>query len=162
MLEWASNRNAHMKFQVRYLMERLVKRFGVDKMMTVTPEPHQRLLTHMRKTKERERRHVERRLAEKDARAQRGWDEGGSGSSRRHDEYESLLEAGADKAADDEGGAADSEEVDLLTAPLMGALAAGHLGGKRRRGVGGGGETCGFRVGLPFPSSITSPGPFFL
>ena len=48
--------------QVRYLMERLVKKFGTEVMMGVTPEAHHRLLTHMRKQKERARRHVEASL----------------------------------------------------------------------------------------------------
>jgi hypothetical protein len=32
-------------------MERKVKKFGHDAMMEVTPEAHQRMLTHMRKQK---------------------------------------------------------------------------------------------------------------
>ncbi len=51
MLAWCSNKHPHLKTQVRYLMERLVKRFGHDEMAKVTPEAHHRLLAHLRKQK---------------------------------------------------------------------------------------------------------------
>ena len=53
LLTWCSNKHPHLKTQVRYLMERMVKKFGHDAMMQVTPEAHQRMLTHMRKQKVR-------------------------------------------------------------------------------------------------------------
>ena len=39
-------------------MERLVKRFGHEAMLEVTPEGHHRLLTHMRKQKVRPTNHA--------------------------------------------------------------------------------------------------------
>jgi len=126
LLAWCSNKHAHLKYQVRYLMERLVKRFGLDVMMAVTPEAHMRLLTHMRKQKERARRHTDARLAakaERDGAAQDDLDGGAGGPRNRHAEYEALLGEGDDDD-DDEYGDAD--------APVE----AGAGGAASRRGGG--------------------------
>ncbi|EOD33147.1 hypothetical protein EMIHUDRAFT_202342 [Emiliania huxleyi CCMP1516] len=162
LLGWCSNKHAHLKYQVRYLMERLVKRFGLEVMTEVTPEEHQRLLTHMRKQKERARRHTDARLAAKAEReAAEAADLDGGGARSRHAEYEALLEDGDQE--EEEGGHghgrgaaagglretfADQSEsaasVDLLTAPLAGAAERKR---KRRREpdgkirVAGGGGT---------------------
>lgn len=147
LLAWCSNKHAHLKYQVRYLMERLVKRFGLEVMMQVTPEPHTRLLTHMRKQKERARRHTDARLAAKAVRD--GDDDEPGGPRNRHAEYEALLGEGDEdevgEERDGEGGGSagrgmretwgDSSPgaaaVDLLTAPL--AQAPPLRPGKRAR-----------------------------
>jgi len=136
LLSWCSNKHAHLKYQVRYLIERMVKRFGLEVMYDVTPEPHTRLLTHMRKQKERARRHTDARLAAKAEReaAAADDDEEARGPRNRHAEYEALLGEGDEEEHDGEddayGGARanrdtfrDTDEgataVDLLTAPLV-------------------------------------------
>ena len=152
MLHWCSNKYAHLKYAVRYLMERLVKRFGHEAMMAVTPLEHQRLLTHMRKTKERERRHTLNRLAQKGDAAEGA---GGSGGRRRHATYEDLIgegegadgewEAAAPRGGGGGGGGVGLREtwtdrsesaadVDLLSAPLLLPPApVGARRGKRAR-----------------------------
>ena len=95
MLLWCSNKHPHLKTQVRYLMERLVKRFGHEAMTEVTPDAHQRLLTHLRKQKAyAHNKAVERR---EEAAARRGG--GGGEEEGGHDEYEALLDE-----SDGEGG----------------------------------------------------------
>eukprot|EP00965_Chrysotila_dentata_P045213 1502729-Pleurochrysis_carterae.AAC.4 len=164
MLTWCNNKHSHLKYQVRYLMERLVKRFGMHEMTEVTPEAHQKLLTHMRKQKERARRHVEARLAAKDGGAAAAASGGGGGGERgRHDDYEALLGEGEGYEMDDDdddgdkgssskrdgGGSSmsrlalretwrdqseDAAGVDLLEAPLVAAPNRKTVGAKRRRG----------------------------
>ena len=65
--------------------------------LQVTPDAHQRLLTHMRKQKERARRHVDKRLAEKETKIERrGEAEARAGDREpkkepargRHEDYE--------------------------------------------------------------------------
>ena len=96
MLQWCTNKHAHLKTQVRYLMERLVKRFGHDVMMAVTPEAHLRLLTHMRKQKTRAHNHAAARVAAREAES--GGAEGGKRG--RHSDFEALVEEGADADVD--------------------------------------------------------------
>jgi len=164
MLGWCSNKHAHLKYQIRYLMERLVKRFGFDTMLEATPEAHHRLLTHMRKRKERERRHVEARLAA----AGRPVDDKAEGAARgsaqrgRHSDYEALLgEGDGDELTEEaelefgERGRATQDvnlretwrdqsehaaDLDLLSAPLAQPGARRSSSAKRRRDGGSGSE----------------------
>lgn len=117
LLLWCSNKHPHLKTQVRYIMERLVKRFGYDAMLEVTPEAHHRLLAHLRKQKAYAHNKAVERRAERDARRTMGLREGGgedededeaAARRERHAEYEALLE---EEAADaDEGGDEDGED----------------------------------------------------
>ena len=114
MLVWCSNKHPHLKTQCRYVMERLVKRFGYDVMMEVTPEQHQRLLVHMRKQKVRASNHAAARRAERDqkrtAAAAAEWGEDAREAAERrerHAEYEALLDedgGGDGSDGDDDGG----------------------------------------------------------
>jgi len=154
MLLWCSNKHAHLKMQVRYLMERLTKRFGHEAMLEVTPEAHHRLLTHIRKQKVRGQNHAAARVAEREGR------QAANGTSRgsRHSDFEALVEAGGDEEEDMESeltyakrstGAAirqtwkdGGDVIDLLTAPQVSETARARppggrslkiAGGKRRR-----------------------------
>ena len=73
-------------------------------MVQVTPEAHQRLLTHMRKQKVRASNHAAKRIA-----AREGEEGAGAEAAEpRHAEFESLLEDDEDDDDDDdEGGGAD-------------------------------------------------------
>lgn len=110
LLTWCSNKHPHLKTQVRYLMERMVKRFGHDAMMAVTPEAHQRLLTHMRKQKVRASNHAAKRIAAREA-AGGGADGDDDHQSdyARHADFEDLLEE-----EDDDGDGLDDGDGDAM------------------------------------------------
>ena len=136
MLTWCTNKHPHLKTQVRYIMERLVKRFGHEEVSEVTPEAHQRLLTHLRKQRVRSHNHAAARRAERDERlaherAAAGGDAAEAEARReRHAEYEALMddEAGSD---DEGGGEAGGERGS--------GLEGVGVGGRRGRKGGGGG-----------------------
>ena len=111
MLTWCTNKHPHLKTQVRYVIERLVKRFGHEEMSQVTPEAHQRLLVHLRKQKVRAHNHAVARRQERDERramslGDAGGEEAAEMAARRerHEEYEALLEDEGDDDADGEAG----------------------------------------------------------
>ncbi|KAK7203887.1 NUC173 domain-containing protein [Myxozyma melibiosi] len=64
LLEWAHEHHARFKLKVKHLLERLVRRFGVEAMEKVFPEADKKLLTNIRKTKERAARKKEAEGAE--------------------------------------------------------------------------------------------------
>ncbi|GAB2219203.1 hypothetical protein Droror1_Dr00006834 [Drosera rotundifolia] len=53
LLNWQDDTKNHFKAKVRHLLEMLVKRCGVDSVKAVMPEEHMKLLTNIRKIKER-------------------------------------------------------------------------------------------------------------
>ncbi|GMH03569.1 hypothetical protein Nepgr_005408 [Nepenthes gracilis] len=53
LLKWQDDTKNHFKAKVKHLLEMLVKKCGLDAVKAVMPEEHMRLLTHIRKMKER-------------------------------------------------------------------------------------------------------------
>ncbi|XP_030530465.1 RRP12-like protein isoform X3 [Rhodamnia argentea] len=59
LLKWQDNTKNHFKSKVKVLLEMLVKKCGLDAVKAVMPEEHMKLLTNIRKIKERkERKHA--------------------------------------------------------------------------------------------------------
>ncbi|XP_020270530.1 RRP12-like protein [Asparagus officinalis] len=56
LLKWQDNTKNHFKAKVKVLLEMLVRKCGVDAVRTVMPEEHMKLLTNIRKIKERKER----------------------------------------------------------------------------------------------------------
>ncbi|WCJ42841.1 ARM repeat superfamily protein [Euphorbia peplus] len=63
ILKWQGNTKSHFKAKVKHLLEMLVRKCGMDAVKAVMPEEHMRLLTNIRKIKERK----EKKLANSDA-----------------------------------------------------------------------------------------------
>ncbi|KAK9487141.1 NUC173 domain-containing protein [Lipomyces starkeyi] len=59
LLEWAHEHHARFKLKVKHLIERLLRRFGIEAIERVFPEDDKKLLTNIRKSKERARRKKE-------------------------------------------------------------------------------------------------------
>jgi ribosomal RNA-processing protein 12 len=53
LILWADDSKNHFKAKVRVIIERLVRRCGMDSVARVMPREHMKLLTNIRKTKER-------------------------------------------------------------------------------------------------------------
>lgn len=56
LLKWQDNTKNHFKAKTKLLLEMLVKKCGLDAVKAVLPEEHMRLLTNIRKIKERKER----------------------------------------------------------------------------------------------------------
>lgn len=97
LLNWSNEHHQHFKIRVRHLMERLVRQFGFEAVWKVTPVEHQKLLTNIRKRRERlKRQQKEGQVVDDDADDQLG-EEYGLGRSR-DDALEALTSAALSKA----------------------------------------------------------------
>ena len=143
ILVWGGARHPHLKTQVRYVVERLVKRFGYEETASATPEAHQRLLVHLRKQKVRSMNHAAARREEKRALLySQGMGAAGSAAAElearreRHAEFEALLDDDEVDGTEHESGkarssgappvsawvdasnASDGGVMDMLSAPI--------------------------------------------
>lgn len=104
LMVWSHEHKAHFKAKVKHILERMIRKFGVDIVMKFCPEEDKKLITNIRKTKERSKRHAEA--------AKAAGDEGtkdGKRQSRFESEYD---EAVAD--SDDESNASDVSDDEVL------------------------------------------------
>jgi ribosomal RNA-processing protein 12 len=140
MLVWCTNKHPHLKTQIRYVMERLVKRFGQEEMAMVTPEAHQRLLVHMRKQKVRAHNHAVARRALRDERkaADANWaddEQERDARSKRHAEYEAIFEDEAELSdGDAEDGPSNASGDGKSPRRLRAAAAAAAFASKYGKG----------------------------
>jgi len=58
LLKWQDGTKSHFKAKIKLLLEMLVKKCGLDAVKAVMPEEHMKLLTNIRKIKERKERKV--------------------------------------------------------------------------------------------------------
>ncbi|KAA8544895.1 hypothetical protein F0562_019710 [Nyssa sinensis] len=56
LLKWQDSTKNHFKAKVKFLLEMLIKKCGLDAVKAVMPEEHMKLLTNIRKIKEQERK----------------------------------------------------------------------------------------------------------
>ncbi|XP_031500044.1 uncharacterized protein LOC116264144 isoform X2 [Nymphaea colorata] len=56
LLNWKDDTKNHFKAKVKFLLEMLVRKCGIDAVRAVMPEEHMKLLNNIRKTKERKER----------------------------------------------------------------------------------------------------------
>lgn len=56
LLQWANVHHQQFKLQVRHLMERLMRRFGYERMEQVTPAEHHALLANIKKRREKSKK----------------------------------------------------------------------------------------------------------
>ncbi|KAA8895648.1 NUC173 domain-containing protein [Sphaerosporella brunnea] len=67
LMVWSHEHKAHFKAKVKHIIERLIRRFGVDTIDRHTPEEDKKLITNIRKTRERrKRKKVEAKAAGED------------------------------------------------------------------------------------------------
>ncbi|RWR79461.1 hypothetical protein CKAN_00803300 [Cinnamomum micranthum f. kanehirae] len=64
LLKWQDDTKSHFKAKVKLLLEMLVRKCGLDAVKAVMPEEHMKLLTNIRKTKERKERKLASQLGE--------------------------------------------------------------------------------------------------
>ncbi|CAO1616491.1 unnamed protein product [Jaminaea pallidilutea] len=56
MLNWSPDHRAHFKAKVRHIFERLLRRFGYDRIASLTDEDNRKLVVNIKKRKERAKR----------------------------------------------------------------------------------------------------------
>jgi ribosomal RNA-processing protein 12 len=57
LMVWSHEHKAHFKAKVKHILERMIRRFGVDVVNKYCPEDDRKLIANIRKTKERNKRH---------------------------------------------------------------------------------------------------------
>jgi ribosomal RNA-processing protein 12 len=57
LMVWSHEHKAHFKAKVKHILERMIRRFGVDIVNKYCPEDDRKLIANIRKTKERNKRH---------------------------------------------------------------------------------------------------------
>jgi ribosomal RNA-processing protein 12 len=59
LMVWSHEHKAHFKAKVKHILERMMRRFGVEVVNKYCPEDDRKLIANIRKTKERNKRHKE-------------------------------------------------------------------------------------------------------
>jgi ribosomal RNA-processing protein 12 len=99
LLVWSHEHKGHFKAKVKHIIERLVRRFGYDKIAAVFPEQDARLLSNIRKSKERAKR---KKLA--------GDGDGVSSSTRGSSKYANEFDAALYGSSDESDGEASEND----------------------------------------------------
>jgi ribosomal RNA-processing protein 12 len=63
LMVWSHEHKAHFKAKVKHILERMIRRFGVDVVNKYCPEEDRKLVANIRKTKERNKRHKDAKAA---------------------------------------------------------------------------------------------------
>lgn len=98
LMVWSHEHKGHFKAKVKHILERMIRRFGFDPVNKSCPEADKKLLTNIRKTKERSKR-------KRDAAKAQGHEDDEQRSKRRgrfESEYDEALYSSDDSDASDE------------------------------------------------------------
>jgi ribosomal RNA-processing protein 12 len=97
LMVWSHEHKAHFKAKVKHILERMIRRFGVEVVNKNCPEEDRKLIANIRKTKERNKRHKD---AAKAAGVEDSDDEvGGKRTGRFESEYDEAV-YGSDDSSD--------------------------------------------------------------
>lgn len=100
LVVWSHEHKAQFKAKVKHIFERMIRRFGVEAVERYTPEADRKLITNIRKTRDRRKRR-------KDAAGAEGEDD--QAPERRRGKFESEYDEAVYGSESDED--ADSEEI---------------------------------------------------
>ncbi|KAK4455012.1 ribosomal RNA-processing protein 12 [Podospora aff. communis PSN243] len=111
VMVWSHEHKGHFRVKVKHIIERMVRRFGVDIVMKYCPEDDKKLITNIRKTKERSKRRKEaaKEAGESDA------EETGKKVGRFESEYDQAL------YSSDESEQSDDSDVEMVGKSKKGA-----------------------------------------
>jgi ribosomal RNA-processing protein 12 len=101
LMVWSHEHKAHFKAKVKHILERMIRRFGVSTVNQYCPEADRKLISNIRKTKERSKRHKD---AAKAAGAEGSDEEGDAQGGKRKGRFESEYDEavyGSDEDSDD-------------------------------------------------------------
>jgi ribosomal RNA-processing protein 12 len=104
LMVWSHEHKAHFKAKVKHILERMIRRFGVDTVNKYCPEDDQKLIANIRKTKERNKRH-------RDAAKAGGQDGSDAEDNTTKSNRKSRFESEYDEAIYDSDEESDSSDV---------------------------------------------------
>ena len=102
LMVWSHEHKGHFKAKVKHILERMIRRFGVEIVNKSCPEDDRKLIANIRKTKERNKRHKEAaKAAGAEGSDEEGEDSrGGKRKGRFESEYDEAM-YGSDDDSDD-------------------------------------------------------------
>lgn len=86
LMVWSHEHRAHFKTKVKHMLERSIRRFGYETVERYMPEESKRLISHIRKTRDRSKRQKE------DRKKIEGCEEGGTKPGKQHRHFDSQFE----------------------------------------------------------------------
>ncbi|KAK4461791.1 ribosomal RNA-processing protein 12 [Cladorrhinum samala] len=101
VMVWSHEHKGHFRAKVKHILERMIRRFGVDVVMKHCPEDDKKLITNIRKTKERAKRR-------KDA-AKEGGESDGEDAGRKKSRFESEYDQALYSSEDEDEQSDDSD-----------------------------------------------------
>ena len=155
LMVWSHEHKGHFRAKVKHILERMVRRFGVDAVSRHCPEADRKLITNIRKAKERSKKKKEAAKAGAGEEGDEEGEEGQAGGRRRsrfESEYDEALYSSDDSEAeddDDDGAAAgkgrkkggktyiiedEDEPLDLLDRKALASISSTKPGKPRKAG----------------------------
>lgn len=150
LMVWAHEHKGHFRGKVKHILERMVRRFGFDVVNRNCPEADRKVITNIRKTKERSKR---RKEAAKEGDEEDDDQQNGKRRARFESEYdEALYSSGESDASDDsdveilgksrkaqKGGSTyiiedEDEPLDLLDRKALASISSTKPGKLRKAG----------------------------
>ncbi|KAI7370382.1 NUC173-domain-containing protein [Hortaea werneckii] len=104
LVVWSHEHKAHFKAKVKHIFERMIRRFGVERIEACTPESDRKLIVNIRKTRDR-------RKKKKDAGDDDG-EEAAPGAERRKSKFESEYDEAMYGSESEEGDESDEDVSD--------------------------------------------------
>jgi ribosomal RNA-processing protein 12 len=111
LMVWSHEHKAHFKAKVKHILERMIRRFGVDVVSKHCPEEDRKLIANIRKTKERNKRHKDA------AKAAGGEGSGEDGEGARGGKRKGRFESEYDEAvygSDDPSDGSDISDDEMF------------------------------------------------
>lgn len=103
LMVWSHEHKGHFRAKVKHIVERMVRRFGVEIVNKHCPEEDRKLISNIRKTKERSKR-------KKDAAKEAGEDSDDDEPKRGKRAFESEFDKALYSSSEDEGPPSDSDD----------------------------------------------------
>ena len=112
LLKWTSEHKSHFKVPCRYIIERMVRKFGHEQIELYFPEEHHKLLTNIRKIRERK------------ARKAAATGSTTNGAATTNPSFQDLMKDHDNSDADDEGPDDQDDQDDMpeILRELVGAM----------------------------------------
>lgn len=100
LMVWSHEHKGHFKAKVRHILERMIRRFGVDIVDKYCPEEDKKLIVNIRKTRERNKRHRDAKVAAEDGEISKGRPGGEKRRSKFESEYDEAVYGSGDESDD--------------------------------------------------------------
>jgi len=121
LMVWSHEHKAHFKAKVKHILERMIRRFGANTVNQYCPEEDRKLISNIRKTKERNKRHKDVvKAAGAEGSGEEGEAQGGKKKGRFESEYDEAI-----YGSDDGSDGSDVSDNEVLDKTKKGAKKGG-------------------------------------